>query len=390
MSADRKLFTLVILLIGIGIVLSYTLTTYTTIHFGVSSFHFVIRQAIFGFMGILIIFTLSQLDPDKWLKPIGFALFFISLLLMIAMPFLPESLVSEVGGAKRWIKVAGFSLAPVEFFKVGFVYFLAWSFSRKLGHHNDMGVFNEFKRFLPYGVVFGAAMFIIAFLQKDLGQVVVLGATLLFMLIFAGSSFRFFLAILSFIAGSVILFIVTAEHRILRIKSWWSIAQNSVLELFPAAIADKLRVPVEVEPYQIGNSLNAIHNGGFFGTGLANGTFKLGFLSEVHTDFILAGLAEEFGFFGVVVVVLLFLWMLQRIFKIANRAEDMSIYLFSIGIGLVLAFSFLVNAYGISGLTPIKGISVPFLSYGGSVMLGSAFGVGMVLMASKKAKMDDK
>jgi cell division protein FtsW len=82
--------------------------------------------------------------------------------------------------------------------------------------------------------------------------------------------------------------------------------------------------------------------------------------------------------------------MLQRIFKIANRAEDMSIYLFSIGIGLVLAFSFLVNAYGISGLTPIKGISVPFLSYGGSVMLGSAFGVGMVLMASKKAKMDDK
>jgi cell division protein FtsW len=253
-----------------------------------------------------------------------------------------------------------------------------------------MGVVNEFKRFLPYGVVFGAAMFIIAFLQKDLGQVVVLGATLLFMLIFAGSSFRFFLAILSFIGGAVVIFIVTAEHRILRIKSWWSIAQNSVLELFPESIAEKLRVPVEVEPYQIGNSLNAIHNGGFFGTGLADGTFKLGFLSEVHTDFILAGLAEEFGFFGVLVVVFLFLWMLQRIFKIANRAEDMSIYLFSIGIGLVLAFSFLVNAYGISGLTPIKGISVPFLSYGGSVMLGSAFGVGMVLMASKKAKMDDK
>ncbi len=390
MSADRKLFTLVVLLIGIGIILSYTLTTYTTILFGVNSFHFVVRQAIFGLMGIIIIFTLSQLDPDKWLKPIGFTLFFVSLLLMIAMPFLPESLVSEVGGAKRWIKVAGFSLAPVEFFKVGFVYFLAWSFSRKLGHHNDMGVVNEFKRFLPYGVVFGAAMFIIAFLQKDLGQVVVLGATLLFMLIFAGSSFRFFLAILSFIGGAVVIFIVTAEHRILRIKSWWSIAQNSVLELFPDAIADRLRVPVEVEPYQIGNSLNAIHNGGFFGTGLANGTFKLGFLSEVHTDFILAGLAEEFGFFGVVVVVFLFLWMLQRIFKIANRAEDMSIYLFSIGIGLVLAFSFLVNAYGISGLTPIKGISVPFLSYGGSVMLGSAFGVGMVLMASKKAKMDDK
>ena len=388
MTADRKLFTLVCILIGTSIILSYTLTPYTTILFGVSEFHFVIRQAIFGFLGIGIIFWLSQLDPDKWLKPIGFTLFFGSLILMVAMPFLPESVVSAVGGAKRWIKIAGFSLAPVEFFKVGFVYFLAWSFSRKLGHHANMGLSNEFKRFLPYAVVFVASMFIIAFLQKDLGQVVVLGITLLFMLIFAGSSFRFFLTILGGIFTAILIFILTAEHRILRIKSWWSIAQNSVLGLLPDSIADKLRVPVEVEPYQIGNSLNAIHNGGLFGTGLADGTFKLGFLSEVHTDFVLAGLSEEFGFVGLFFVVVVFMWMLQRIFKVANRVEDTSLYLFSIGIGLTLAFSFLVNAYGISGITPIKGISVPFLSYGGSAMLGASFGVGMVLMASKKAKMD--
>ncbi|QOP42841.1 cell division protein [Sulfurimonas sediminis] len=388
MNADRKLFTLVSLLIGISIVLSYTLTPYTTLLFGVNEFHFAIRQTVFGLMSLIIIFVLSQLDPERWLKPIGFTLFFGSLILMIAMPFLPESIVSEVGGAKRWIKIAGFSLAPVEFFKVGFIYFLAWSFSRKLGHHDGMGLSGEFKRFMPYAVIFLGAMFIIAFLQKDLGQVVVLGATLLFMLIFAGSSFRFFFSILGVIFGAVILFIVTAHHRILRIKSWWALAQNSVLDLLPDAIADKLRVPVEVEPYQIGHSLNAIHNGGFFGTGLANGTFKLGFLSEVHTDFVLAGLAEEFGFFGVLCVVVLFLWMIQRIFKIANRTKDTSIYLFSIGIGLILSFSFLVNAYGISGITPIKGISVPFLSYGGSAMLGAAFGVGMVLMASKKAKMN--
>ncbi|WP_297441779.1 FtsW/RodA/SpoVE family cell cycle protein [Sulfurimonas sp.] len=387
MTADRKLFTLVSILIGISIILSYTLTPYTTLLFGVNEFHFVIRQIIFGIGSIFLIWGLSLLDPDRWLKIIGFTLFLGSLTLMIAMPFLPESIVSEVGGAKRWIKIAGFSLAPVEFFKVGFIYFLAWSFSRKLGHHDGMGISNEFKRFLPYGVVFLASMFIIAFLQKDIGQVVVLGATLLFMLMFAGSSFRFFLTILGVIFSAVVIFIVTAEHRILRIKSWWALAQNSVLELLPTALADKLRVPVEVEPYQIGNSLNAIHNGGLFGTGLADGTFKLGFLSEVHTDFVLAGLAEEFGFVGVLFVVIIFLWMIQRIFKVANRSKDTSIYLFSIGIGLILSFSFLVNAYGISGITPIKGISVPFLSYGGSSMLGAAFGVGMVLMASKKADM---
>ncbi len=390
MNADRKLFTLVAILIGSSVILSYTLASYTTLLFNVGEFHFVIKQCLFASLGLSIVFLLSRLHPEKWLKRVGFSLFFISSALMIAMPFLPESIVSAVGGAKRWIKYGGVSLAPVEFFKVGFVYFLAWSFSRKLGHHDGMGLLNEFKRFIPYSVIFIVAVFIIAFLQKDLGQVVVLGLTLLSMLIFAGSSFRFFLTILSGIFMVIILFIMTAEHRILRIKSWWALAQNSVLEMFPDFLADKLRVPVEVEPYQIGHSLNAIHNGGLFGVGIGNGTFKLGFLSEVHTDFVLAGLAEEFGLVGVFFVVGIFLWILQRIFKIANRAQNQCVHLFSIGIGLILSFSFLVNAYGISGITPIKGISVPFLSYGGSAMLGAAFGVGMVLMASNSVKMEKK
>lgn len=388
--ADRKLFTLVAILILVSTVLTYSLSAYTTLLFGVNEFHFAIRQAAFGFLGIIIMWSLAQLDPDEWLNTIGFTLFIGSTILMVAMPFLPEVLVSAVGGAKRWIKVFGFSLAPVEFFKVGFVYFLAWSFSRKLGHHAGMGIGAEFKRFIPYALVFVGAMFMIAFIQNDLGQVVVLGMTLLFMLMFAGSSFRFFLSLLSITLLFFLFFILTAEHRIMRIKSWWALAQNSVLELFPASIAEKLRVPTEMEPYQIGHSLNAINNGGMFGTGLASGTFKLGFLSEVHTDFVLAGLAEEFGFVGVVFVVGLFMWILQRIFKIANRSDDTSMYLFSLGVGLLLAFAFLVNAYGISGITPIKGISVPFLSYGGSAIIAGSIAIGMVLMASKKAKMEQK
>lgn len=384
---DRTLFTLVSVLIGISIFLTYSLSVYATLLFNVNEFHFAIRQAVFGILSIFIIWILAQADPDKHLTKIGFTLFIGSTILMVAMPFLPEFLVSAVGGAKRWIKVFGFSIAPVEFFKIGFVYFLAWSFSRKLGHHDGMGVKEEYIRFAPYGIVFVGAMFIIAFVQNDLGQVVVIGLTLLFMLMFAGSSFRFFLTLLVGTLMFFIFFIFTAEHRIMRIKSWWALAQNSVLEIFPEAIASQLRVPTEVEPYQIGHSLNAIHNGGLFGVGLANGTFKLGFLSEVHTDFVLAGLAEEFGFIGVLIVVVIFLWMLQRIFKVANRSEDSTIYLFSLGIGLLLSFAFLVNAYGISGITPIKGISVPFLSYGGSSVLAASIGVGMVLMGSKKAKM---
>jgi cell division protein FtsW len=305
---------------------------------------------------------------------------------MIAMPFMPASLVTEVGGAKRWIRIAGVSVAPVEFFKIGFVYFLAWSFSRKIRHHSVLGIKGEFRQFLPYAAFFLLVMVLIAVMQKDLGQVMVLAMSLLFMLMLAGSSFRFFLVLMGLAVGAFVIFIFTAQHRVARIVSWWSMAQDTILSFLPEFIATHLRVQAHEEPYQISHSLNAIHNGGVIGTGLGNGTFKLGFLSEVHTDFILAGIAEEFGFLGIAVVVGLFVWMLMRIFKVANRVSKDRETFFCVGVGLLLAFAFLLNAFGISGITPIKGISVPFLSYGGSAMMASAVGVGMVLMISKKAQ----
>ena len=106
--ADRKLFALVATMIGMSIILSYTLSTYTTLLFGVSEFHFVIRQTAFGLLSITVIWLIAQLDPDKWLSPIGFTLFLGATTAMIAMPFLPETIVPAIGGAKRWIKLFGF------------------------------------------------------------------------------------------------------------------------------------------------------------------------------------------------------------------------------------------------------------------------------------------
>lgn len=383
---DKKLFLLTTALITIGVICSYTLTAYTVVLFEYNDFHFVMRELIVAVISILLMWGLAQLDPDIWLHRLGLGLFFGGIILMIVMPFLPSFLVSEVGGAKRWIKLAGFSVAPVEYFKIGFVYFLAWSFSRKLGHHANMGVVEEFKRFLPYAAIFVLIMFLIAFMQNDLGQVIVLALTLAFMLFFAGSSFRFFMTLIGGSVGFFLFFILTSEHRINRILSWWASAQSTILAFFPESIAQHLRIENAEEAYQIGHSLNAIHNGGIIGTGLGGGTFKLGFLSEVHTDFVLAGIAEEFGFIGVFAVTLIFIMILHRLFKIANRSHNDTAYLFSLGVGLLITFAFMVNAYGISGLTPIKGISVPFLSYGGSAMMASAVGIGMVLMLSKKIK----
>ena len=124
-----------------------------------------------------------------------------------------------------------------------------------------------------------------------------------------------------------------------------------------------------------------------FGKGLGNGLVKLGFLSEVHTDVILAGITEEMGFLGLICVCLLFIVLIFKILKIANRCENTMYYLFCSGVAVLLGFSFLINAFGISGIIPIKGIAVPFLSYGGSSLLANSIMIGMVLAISKKAKM---
>ncbi len=141
---------------------------------------------------------------------------------------------------------------------------------------------------------------------------------------------------------------------------------------------------------QIGNLsnfklLDAIHHGGFWGQGIGNGQYKLGYLSEVHTDFVLSGMMEELGFLSILLVTLTMLFIIFRIFKIAARVDNPSYYLFCVGGGLLLAFSFIINSFGISGITPIKGIAVPFISYGGSQIVASCFSVGLILMISKKA-----
>jgi cell division protein FtsW len=371
--------------------MDYSLSVYTVAHFHYADFHFFIRQSIAVFLGFVMMVVLSKMEPDRWFSRVGLSLFILFFILMIVMQFLPSSLVNAVGGAKRWIHLGPISIAPVEFFKVGFVFFLAWSFSRKLVDKTQMGFLEELKAFSPYIAVFLLAVVVIAIFQKDLGQVVVLGATLMVLFLFVGSSMKFFFTLLSGAFIAIIGLIFFAPHRMARIKSWWSTVQDSILSILPFEQLQALRVETSVkEPYQISNSLNAIHNGGFFGQGLGNGQFKLGYLSEVHTDFILAGITEELGFLGLFLVTATILFIVFRIFKIASKVKNPMYYLFSIGVGLLIAFAFILNAYGISGITPIKGIAVPFLSYGGSHILASCIAIGMVLMISKKVPRNEQ
>ena len=385
MQADKWIFYSSVALITIGIVFSLSLPVFTVLFFNYEPYHFFIRQLVVGAIGIFLMWGISRLDPDKSMVWIGFCLFGFCAIAMGAMHALPSSLVTDAGGAKRWIRLPGFSLAPVEFFKIGFVYFLAWSFARKIDG-SKKSLKQEFKLILPYMFLFLIAVYLIAILQNDLGQVVVLALTLIVMMLFAGTSKRLF--VIGMAGASVLAFVAifTSEHRILRIKSWWGTVQNMVLSLMPESMANMFRVEGVPEPYQISHSLNAIKHGGFFGEGLGAGVFKLGFLSEVHTDFVLAGIAEEVGVLGILIITSLLLILLFRIFRVSSRSENKVYHLFTLGVGLLISFSFIMNSYGITSITPIKGIAVPFLSYGGSSILALCIGVGMVLMVSKKVK----
>ena len=366
---DKPLFATTILLLAIGLIMSYSLSSYIVIQYNYNQSHFFVRQLIAVSIGIFLMIGLSKLNPDKWFKPIGIVLFLFFLLILLSMPLLPESLVYSVGGAKRWINLGSISITPVEFYKIGFIMFISWSLVRTRLPKGKIPLGQEIKVFIPYISILVISTLLIAVFQKDLGQTVVISATLIVLFVLVGSSFRFFSILFGIGLTGFILLIVTQPHRLKRIQEWFLSFDNEANRL---------------ESYQISNSLDAINHGGILGQGIGNGQYKLGFLSEVHTDFILAGMMEELGFISIFVVVFAFLFIIFRIFKIAATVENPVYYLFAVGVALLIAFSFLINSFGISGITPIKGIAVPFLSYGGSQIIASCLSIGLVLMISKK------
>ncbi len=390
-QADYVLFLLVSTLIIVSIIFSYSLTIYTVEYLEYNQFHFFIRQLFVGVLSIFIMWGFSLLDPNKIVNRTGMGLFILFFIIMAVMPTLPSSLVTESGGANRWIRLPGFSLSPVEFFKIGFIYFLSWSFHRRLLEApKKIGLKTEFLLLAPYFLTFFVVVFIIAFLQKDLGQVVLLGGILFILLIFANRSYKVFVSL--GIVGVLLLvgLILAAPHRIQRIFSWWAMVQDKILSILPSWADNYLRIDELPEPYQVSHSLNAMHNGGIFGQGIGLGDIKLGFLSEVHTDFVLAGITEEVGFIGLFFIVIIMILIVLRIFKISGRVENKIYHLFSIGIALMIIIAFLINSYGISGMIPIKGIAVPLLSYGGSSMLSMSIAIGLVLSISRTVDLGKK
>ena len=377
---DRGLYLSTIALMLISLVAVYSLSVYSTIYFDASRFIFIKRQLISVVIAILLMSIVANLNVYTVFKPLGWLLFISSFLAIFLMLFLPDTLVKAVLGAKRWIKIGGFSIAPTEFFKYGFVFFISWSLARKVKELNtNNSLAKEFLITMPYFMLLIIAVGIIAVGQKDMGQVVVLSGTLIALLLLSGRSKKFFASIGFMFVVLFIALIKFAPHRVARFKGWWVVIQDSI-----PFLPDSLKIHDTTVPLHIINSTYAIENGGLIGQGLGAGQYKLGFLSEVNTDFIMSGISEEVGFLGLLALVSLFMYILYRIFYVGSKLHNLGERFFVYGVGITMFLSFIINAYGISGLIPIKGIAVPLLSYGGSQLIATSLAIGMVLMLSKK------
>jgi len=346
---DPWLFFAAIALTGLGLVMVYSAGAWL----GHSTFsgweHFLTRQAMFAVAGFVLMLAVSRLDYRLLRR-------FAPQLMLGAIAMLLMVLVfgTEINGARRWIKVGSFSLQPSELAKVALAVFLAATLARK---GERVRAFTQ--GFLPVMVMAGFTMLLVL-AEKDLGTTILLGSLTLIMLFVAGTR-------LSYVIAAVMVAAPIAWQQVLGVDY-----RRGRLEEFLAG-----------DGYQVKQALISIGSGGWFGLGLGNGKQKLGFLPENHTDFILATVGEELGFVGILVTLSLMLLLVWRGVVIARRARDRFGLYLAVGLSSLFGLQAIVNVAVVLEVIPAKGITLPFLSYGGSSLLTSLGAVGLLLSISR-------
>ena len=348
-TVDRWTLAAVGLLIGVGALLTLAASPAVAERIGYESFHFVRRQLIFLPPALLLMFAVSLLSPRgvRRLAVIGFA---ISLALM----FFTLRFGPEVKGATRWLVIAGLSVQPSEFAKPCLAVVVAWMLSEQ---KRRQGVPGNFIAVLLYAVTAALLM-----LQPDLGMTVVLTAVWGAQLFMAGLPVLWVgaLAGLAGLAGAAAyMFIPHVASRI-----------------------DRFRDPSSGDSYQIDAALDAFANGGLFGRGPGEGVVKR-IIPDAHTDFIFAVAGEEFGLLVCLFVVALFAFVTLRGFNRLLGEKSLFVLLAAGGLLTQFGLQALINMGVNLHLLPTKGMTLPFISYGGSSMLALALAMGMALALTR-------
>lgn len=347
-------------LLAIGLIMVYSASAvWADFKIG-DSFFFAKRQLLFAGLGVFAMFVIMNIDYWTWRT-------WAKLVLIICFVLLVIVLIPGVGlvrgGARSWLGVGAFSIQPSEFTKIGMIIFLA-----KFLSENQKKI-TSFKEglFPSLALVFSA--FAIIMLQPDLGTGAVMVGTCVVMIYVAGARLSHFagLGLLGLIGFAAL--ILSAPYRIKRITSF----------------LDPWQDPLGTG-FQIIQSLYAIGPGGLIGLGLGQSRQKFFYLPEPQTDFIFAILAEELGFLGGSLVIFLFALLLFRGVRIALGAPDLFGSLLAVGIIAMIAIQVIINIGVVTGLMPVTGITLPFLSYGGSSLTLMLMAVGVLLNISRYAR----
>ena len=318
---------------------------------------FLKRQIAWLGFGVLLMHLTSRIDYQLWKKlSIPILVTMVVLLVMVLIP----SLGVAAKGARRWLRWGLISIQPAEMVKLVTVIYLAAYLARK---SDKVTWFRN--GLLPVLIVVGLLSGLVL-LEPDLGTVVVLGLVTVCLLFLGGARIAH-LAGLALCAIPVVLVLVLGSsyrrQRLMTFLAPWKDASDA--------------------GFQITQSFLAFGSGGPFGVGLGEGKQKLFFLPEAHTDFVLALVGEELGLAGTASVIVLFALFVWRGFQIATRARMPFGKYLGLGITLLIGIQALVNAAVVTGLLPTKGLTLPFVSYGGSSLVVSFVGVGMLLSISR-------
>lgn len=328
--------------------------------------HFMERQLLSIGAGIAA-FTVAALLPHTFWQKHASKLLWLGIgacaLLSILGLFMDGGLIIETNGAVRWFNVGFGSFQPAELLKFGLILFGAVFLGRRVrdGTVNDLHA-----TFIPMGILLAVAAFLIIVLQKDMGTGITLFGIVLAMLYAAGLNKRLIGLGLAGLAAVGVLLIVTSPHRIARVLTFFS----------PADVSD-------ASSYHINQAMIALGSGGLFGKGLGQGVQAFGYLPEAVNDSIFAILGETFGFIGVVVILLLFAALLRRILKTLDGTVDITARLIVAGVFGLIATHIIVNVGAMTGVFPLTGVTLPFLSFGGTSLLFTMLSLGVVFAISR-------
>jgi cell division protein FtsW len=369
-SYDYSLILAVFLLCGFGLVMVYSSSMISAVaRWDYESDHFFQRQAIFIAIGTLVL-ILTMLFPYRaYLNPI-----FIRSIVLISIVMLLGLFVfgSIAGGARSWFSLLGFKLQPAEFVKLSVIIYLAAIYEKKQSYINHFG-----KGVLP-PIIFVGFICVLIILQPDIGSASIIAMIALSMVICSGLGMKNIVKLV--LLGVTCLVLISP----LLLLSWDKIFTPVRINRF-AGFMDPF-ADAGGSGFHLINSYYAIASGGLTGLGLGESVQKYGYLPESHTDFILAIISEELGIFGVLFVLILLAFIVLKGFQIARHCEDAFGTLLAIGVSCMIGIQTAINVCGLTGLLPITGVTLPFISYGGSSMLLLMLSMGVLINISMFVK----